>query len=134
LSAKEDSSDNRSQDELVQIAMGNVPLTPIVGQPNPLLTMNGASIAHPQVMNFPDLIRPHSIHPSQILMDGKAPIVVELAGNKPYHGGKNTVLELRKIPKELNNMMKLSGHFQRFGMITKLQVNTRIFFVRKSNT
>ena len=110
---KKDGSENHSQDELVQIAMGNVPLTPILGQP-PMYAINGA-----HSMSFPDLIQP------QHIMRPPPPVesqVVNVTGNKPYHGGKNTALEIRKIPAELNNMFKLSEHFQRFGNITKLQV------------
>jgi len=106
---KED--EDRSQDELVQIAMGNVPLTPILGQ-QPTFPINCA-----QTMNFPDLIQPqHIMRPAEPMKQ-----VVRVTGNKPYHGGKNTCLEIRKIPGELNNMVKLSEHFQKFGTITKLQ-------------
>jgi len=111
---KKDISDNHSQDELVQIAMGNIPLTPILGQP-PIFPLSST-----HNMSFPDLIQPHQIiQPPQVVVESQ---VVNVTGNnKPYHGGRNTALEIRKIPAELNNMFKLSEHFQRFGNITKLQ-------------
>lgn len=105
---------NHSQDELVQIAMGNVPLTPILGQP--AFAINGV-----HNMSFPDLIQHQQIIRPPVVIESQ---VLNVAGKKPpYHGGKNTALEIRKIPAELNNMFKLSEHFQRFGNITKLQVH-----------
>lgn len=108
--------EDRSQDELVQIAMGNVPLTPILGQPQ-AFPINGAT-----TMNFPDLIQTQQMVQPPPTIDGQLKQNVKVTGNKPYHGGKNTALEIRKIPSELNNMVKLSEHFQKFGTITKLQV------------
>ena len=104
--------------------MGNIPLTPILGQP-PVFPLSGT-----HNMSFPDLIQPHQImQPSQVVVESQ---VVNITGNnKPYHGGKNTALEIRKIPAELNNMFKLSEHFQRFGNITKLQVQIFVIVVHR---
>ena len=165
--------DSRTQDELVQIAMGNVPLTPIVGtQPTNMFPMNGtynpdlmqqqhqqqqqqqqqqqhAHLAPTQSMfpgtYVPDLIR-HTFLPvnnqqqyqlqlqqqqqqqqqqQAVLMNQQKlqqqPNVVPVSSKQPYH--KSPILEIRKIPAVLNNIVKLSEHFQKFGTITKLEVS-----------
>ena len=104
--------------------MGNIPLTPIVGQANPLFSLNG--LGNPQAMSFPDLIQPQPViaQPTVGMQMGQPTTVLEVPMGRPYQGGKNTVLEIRKIPRELNNMVKLGEHFQKFGTITKLQVRS----------
>lgn len=147
--------DTRSQDELVQIAMGNIPLRPIVGsQPNNLFHLRGGMMQHPQqqVMptqsSFTNAYQPNlnqhtylpmainsqqQYHQLQFQQQQAAMLaaqnlqqqqqqqtVVQVQSSQPTHR-RNTVLEIRKIPRELNNIMKLSEHFQKFGTITKLQ-------------
>jgi len=148
---KDVDKDNLSQNELVQIAMGNVPLTPIVGSQANVFQLNG--VLHPNhptsmqpprmVANpfVPDLLQQAYLPPAmsqqqqhyqqQLQMQqqhqqqqqqnfvNQQQSVVQVPVRHPYR--KNTVLEIRKIPAELNNMVKLSEHFQKFGTITKIQ-------------
>lgn len=38
----------------------------------------------------------------------------------------NTKLEVRKVPRELNNITKLNEHFSKFGTIVNIQVKCNI--------
>ncbi|XP_065668942.1 RNA-binding protein 26 isoform X2 [Hydra vulgaris] len=149
-------SDNRTHDELIQIAMGNVPLTPIVGtQPNNIFQINNAMSTMSQTQNHqqafqmyqnvpvPDILQqaylPMSLANQQqqqqafhiqmqlqqqqqvamIAHQQQQQQTLQIPSRQPFH--KNTVLEIRKIPANLNNIVKLSEHFQKFGVITKIQ-------------
>lgn len=43
-------------------------------------------------------------------------------GIKPHLGRSSDTIVLRKIPKDLNTITKLSGYFEKFGNIVNLQV------------
>ena len=158
-------SDNRTHDELIQIAMGNVPLTPIVGsQSNNIFQINGAisTISQPQNhqqafqmyqnVPVPDILQqaylPMSLSNQQqqqqafhiqmqlqqqqqavmLAQQQQQQQTLQIPSRQPFH--KNTVLEIRKIPANLNNIVKLSEHFQKFGVITKIQVYINIKFFK----
>ena len=44
-------------------------------------------------------------------------------GSKPTRNFANCSLEVKKIPRELNNIMDLNSHFLRFGKIVNIQIN-----------
>jgi RNA-binding protein 26 len=44
-------------------------------------------------------------------------------GFKPARNYANCSLEVKKIPRELNNIMDLNSHFQKFGKIINIQIN-----------
>lgn len=46
-----------------------------------------------------------------------------LGGKKSNFDPTNTTLELRKVPRELNNIAKLNEHFSKFGNIVNLQIS-----------
>jgi len=44
-------------------------------------------------------------------------------GFKPMRNYANCALEVKKIPREQNNIMDLNSHFQKFGKIINIQIN-----------
>ena len=51
-------------------------------------------------------------------------------GKKSNFDPNNTTLELRKVPRELNNIAKLNEHFSKFGTIVNLQVRKITVFYK----
>ncbi|XP_072040511.1 LOW QUALITY PROTEIN: RNA-binding protein 26-like [Amphiura filiformis] len=66
--------------------------------------------------------RPHGGHPNN--MESPHKRVVDFKSNKPKGRitENNRTLELKKVPRELNNISKLNEYFQKFGSIVNLQV------------
>ncbi|XP_065646403.1 RNA-binding protein 26 isoform X2 [Hydra vulgaris] len=151
-------SDNKTHNELIQIALGNVPLTPIVGtQPSNIFQLNSQlNTMQPQNQTFQmyqnvpgsDILQQtylpislpnqqqhqqqqQAFHIQMQLQQQQATTIlahqqqqqqqaaVQIPLRQPFHN--KTVLEIRKIPSNLNNIVKISEHFQKFGVITKIQ-------------
>ena len=78
----------------------------------------------PPALKQPSAMPQQAVTQAPGTKDQTAPIKSRLGFPKKL----SDTLELKKIPRELNNIAKLNEHFQRFGSITNIQV-FRILFL-----
>ena len=72
----------------------------------------------------PPLKQPSAVpQPGVIQTPGKKDETAPVKSRLGFPRKFSDTLELKKIPRELNNIAKLNEHFQRFGTIRNIQVN-----------
>ena len=86
----------------------------------------------------PALKQPSAVpQPGVIQAPGKKDETAPVKSRLGFPRKFSDTLELKKIPRELNNIAKLNEHFQRFGTIRNIQVNlntlTLLYFTSDRN-